>query len=311
MPQLSRPTGPRRPPLAAARRGITLVEVMITISVLAIVGASLTSILTRQQRFYRDASETVEVRRELRGGSALLPTDLRAISTAGGDLLEATATQFTIRATIGSAVVCAKDVQSVDLVPTGLTTHTLAAWYSLPRGNDTAFVFDDSLNVGAVDDYWWQAAVVSTIADATYCAGTPFVALVDAALPRVRLTLDTPVPATVQIGAVVRITRPVRYTVFQPSAGSDWYLGYSEYDGAAWQPVEPIAGPLTATSGARFTYFDTTGTVRTPTTAAERTNVARVGVTMRATGRTDALQARSGQPMRDSLEFKIGIRNFR
>lgn len=311
MPQLSRPTGPRRPPLAAARRGITLVEVMITITVLAIVGASLTTILTRQQRFYRDASETVEVRRELRGGSALLPTDLRAISTAGGDLLEATATQFTMRATIGSAVVCAIGAQSVDLVPTGLTTHTLAAWYTPPQVNDSVFVFDDGPGIGADDDTWWRAAVVSTIADAAYCAGTPYVALVDAALPRVRMALDTPIDPTIQVGAVVRITRPVRYNIFQPSAGSDWYLGYTEHDGSAWRAVEPIAGPLTATNGARFVYFDTTGTVRTPSTPTERTNVARVGVTLRATGRTDALQARNGAPMRDSLDFKIGIRNFR
>ena len=295
----------------SSRRGITLVEVLMTVAVLGIVGASLTSILTRQQRFYRDAAETVEVRRELRGGAALLPTDVRAISTTGGDLLAATATAFTIRATIGSAVVCAKAVQSLDLVPTNMTTHTLAAWYAAPQANDTAFVFDDGSGVGANDDTWWQTAVVSTTTDVGYCTGTPYVAAADATLPRVRLALSTAVPATVQVGAVVRITRPVQYTIFQPAATSDWYLGYAEHNGATWGAVEPIAGPLTATTGARFTYFDTLGTALTPTTAALRESVARIGVALRASGRTDALRARNGAPMRDSLTFMVGVRNFR
>ena len=311
MPQLSRPgiaSGGRR---AADRRGFTLIELLITVTVLAIVGASLTSILTRQQWFYRDAAETVEVRRELRGGASLLPTDLRAISTVGGDLLEATATQFTIRATIGSAVVCAKGAQTVDLVPTGLTTHTLAAWYAPPQVNDTVFVFDEGTTVGATDDSWWQAAVVSTASSAAYCAATPFVALVDATLPRTRLTLDGTVPTNVQVGAVVRITRPIRYSVFQPSAAGDWYLGYTEHDGSTWRAVEPIAGPLTAINGARFVYFDTLGVARPTGTAVQREAIARVGVSLRATGRTDAMRARNGEPLSDSLSFKIGIRNFR
>lgn len=293
------------------RRGVTLIELMITITVLAIVGASITAILTRQQRFYRDAAETVEVRRELRGGAALLPTDLRAISTAGGDLLQATATQFTVRATIGSAVVCAKGAQSVDLVPTGLTTHTLAAWYSPPQVNDTVFVFDEGTEIGASDDTWAQAAITSTTTDAAYCAGTPFVAPVDATLPRVRLMLDRLVPPTVQVGTVVRVTRPVRYTIYQPAAGSDWYLGYTEHDGSTWRAVEPVAGPLLAVNGARFVYYDTLGAPRLTGTALQRTSIARVGVALRATGRTDALRARGGAPMRDSLNFNVGIRNFR
>lgn len=304
MPQLIRPA-------AADRRGITLVEVLITITVLAIVGASLTAILTRQQRFYRDAAETVEVRRELRGGASLLPTDLRAISTAGGDLLEATATQFTIRATIGSAVVCAKGAQSVDLVPTGLTTHTLAAWYSSPQVNDSVFVFDEGADVGASDDSWWQAAISSTLASSSYCPGSPFIAPADAGLLRLRVSLGAAIPPTVQVGTVVRITRPIRYSIYQPDATSDWYLGYSEHDGSTWRATEPVAGPLLATNGARFVYFDTLGVARPTGTPLQRTNIARVGVTLRATGRSDALRARNGEPMRDSLSFKIGIRNFR
>lgn len=306
MPQLTPAPAPR-----PARRGITLVEVMVTVVVLGIVGATLTTILTRQQRFYRDAAETVEVRRELRGGSMLLPTDLRAISTVGGDLLESTSRRFTIRATIGSAVVCARGASSVDVVPTDLTTHTLASWYAVPQATDTAFVFDDSTTTGAADDYWWKGAIASTATSTAYCSGSPFIAAADAGLPRTRITFTTAIPATVVVGAVVRITRPVRYEVYRPSATSGWYVGYREHAANVWSATAPVAGPLSDSTGLRFTYFDTTGTLVTPTTAAQRGAVARVGVDLRAAGRTDALRVRNGAAMRDSLTFKIGIRNFR
>ena len=306
MPQLTRTVTRGR-----GRRGITLIELLVTITVLAIVGASLSTILTRQQRFYRDAAETVVVRRELRGGAALLPTDLRAISTAGGDLLAAAATQFAARATIGSGVVCAVGPQSLDLVPLDLSTNTLTAWYATPQASDTLFVFNEGAGTGATDDTWWKTSVVATSMDAAFCPGTPYVAAADAGLPKIRLDITAGVPPEVTVGTVVRITRPVRYSLFQPSASSEWYLGYEEHDGRSWSAVAPVAGPLTATGGARFLYYDTTGTQRTPVTAAELTNVARVGVTLRAAGRTDALRARGGAAFTDSLTFKVGIRNFR
>lgn len=305
MPRLTQASAPR------PRRGITLVEVLITITVLAIVGATLSSILTRQQRFYRDASEQVVVRRELRGGSMLLPMDLRGVSTAGGDLLEATATQLAVRATIGSAVVCAKGATWLDLTPLGLATHTLTAWHTPPQVNDAVFVFNEGAKTGAEDDTWWEAVVASTTSDAAYCPATPFVPAAEAAKPKIRLELGAAVPPEVRVGAVVRLTRQVRYSLFQPSAASDWYLGYQEHDGTNWRATEAVAGPLTATSGARFVYFDTLGVLQTPTTALARTNVARVGVSMRAAGRTDALRARGGAAYMDSLNFQVGIRNFR
>ncbi|HEU4631933.1 MAG TPA: type II secretion system protein [Gemmatimonadaceae bacterium] len=308
MPQLTA----RARPAARPRRGLTLVEMMIVIVVLGIVATTLTRIITRQQRFFRDASETVVVRRELRKGASLLPTDLRAISTAGGDLLEAAPSRFAMRATIGSGIVCDRGTQSVDLVPLDLPNHTLTAWYAAPQVDDTVFVFNEGAEDGARDDSWSKHAVVAAPdLDPSYCSGTPFVAPADAGLPKIRLTLSGTVPADVRIGAAVRITRPVRYSVYQPSGSADWYLAYEEHSAAGWTEPQPIAGPLAAATGPRFTYYDTLGVARTPSTPAELTNVARVDVRLRAAGRTDAMGIRGGAPMVDSLNLRIGIRNFR
>jgi prepilin-type N-terminal cleavage/methylation domain-containing protein len=321
MPQLTRSRrslvrsrrGTTLRPSARQRRGMTLIEVMITMTLLSLVGAALTAILTRQQRFYRDAAETVVVRRELRGGASLIPADLRAVSTVGGDLLEATATSFTVRAAIGSGIVCAKpNAQTLDLVPQQLSNHTLTAWYTTPQVNDELFVFDEGTETGATDDSWSPHVLTAApVADAGYCPGTPFVAAADAAQPKIRLALSGTVPATVPVGTVVRLTRRMRYSVYQPAGSTDWYLGFEEYDGSAYGAIQPIAGPLTASAGARFRYFNTAGAARTPTTQLVRDSIARIDVALRAAGRSDALGTRGGAGYTDSLLVRVGIRNFR
>ena len=310
MPQLTM----ARPRAARPRRGFTLIEVLITKTILAIVGATVTNILTRQQRFYRDAAETTVVRRELRGGATLVPADLRAVSTVGHDLMEATATSFTVRAAIGSAVVCniTAGRQELDLVPLALSNHTLTAWYSAPQQNDTLFIFNEGPETGAEDDSWvqrWVAAAPTS--DAALCPGTPYVAAADAALPKVRLSVGGgTVPTEVTVGTVVRITRPMRYSFYQPSGTSDWYLGFQEHGVGAWGGIQPIAGPL-APGGLRFSYFNPSGVPRTPTTQLVRDSISRIHVAIRATGRTDALRKRGGAAYQDSLLFNVGIRNFR
>jgi len=312
MPQLT-----RRRPAAGARRGLTLIELLITMTVLAIVGASITNILTRQQRFYRDAAEKVEVRRELRSGAALVPADLRALSTIGGDLMAASATSLEIRASIGSAVVCATpNATTLHLVPLNTSTNTLTAWYTAPQANDEIFVFNDSASTGAEDDAWMPHTIVGAPdlpGDASRCVGSPYVAASDAALPKPQFTVTPNLSGYIGAGSVVRITRRMRYSFYQPTGASDWYVGYESWDGGTggYSDIQPVIGPLSATSGLGFTFADSAGTAVTPNSAAARARITRIGLRMRAAGRSDALRARGGAAYTDSLLFKIGVRNYK
>jgi prepilin-type N-terminal cleavage/methylation domain-containing protein len=310
MPQLT-----SRRSAVGARRGLSLIELLITMTVLAIVGASLTSILTRQQRFYRDAAEKVEVRRELRGGAALVPADLRALSTIGGDLIAASGTTLEIRASIGSAVVCAKPSNTtLHLVPLNTTTHTLTSWYTAPQAGDAIFIFNDSSATGAEDDKWSPHTLAATPAlpgDATRCAGSPYVAAVDAALPKVELSVTPNLSPFVGVGSVIRFTRQMRYSFYQPAGASDWYVGYESWNGAAYDAIQPVIGPLRATTGLAFSFADSAGTAVDPSTAAARARITRIGLRMQASGRSDALRARGGVAYTDSLIFKIGVRNYK
>ena len=311
MPQLT----PTRRPAVRARRGLSLIELLITMTVLAIVGASLTSILTRQQRFYRDAAERVELRRELRSGAALVPADLRALSTIGGDLLAASGTALEIRASIGSAVVCAKpNNTTLHLVPLNTTTHTLTAWYTEPRLGDAVFVFNDSSGTGAEDDSWSAHTIDAAPAypgDATRCAGSPYVAAADAALPKMAIVVTPALSPHVGVGSVVRFTRRMRYSFYQPGGATDWYVGYEAWNGTGYDAIAPVIGPLQATTGLGFSFADSAGTAVVPNTAAARARITRIGLRMQASGRSDALRARGGVAYTDSLVFKIGVRNYK
>lgn len=312
MPQLT----PARRPAAGARRGLSLIELLITMTVLAIVGASLTSILTRQQRFYRDAAERVELRRELRGGASLVPADLRALSTIGGDLLGASNTSLEVRAAIGSAIVCGRSGSNeLHLAPLNLSNHTLTSWYTEPQVGDEIFIFNDSSGTGAEDDKWDPHVIAarSLPGDASRCLATPFVLPADAALPKAALTTTVPLSPFVGAGSVVRLTRRMRYSFYQPAGAADWYVGFEEYDGGTgtYGAIQPVIGPLVESNGLRFSYADSAGTTVNPSTPEARRRITRIGLQMRAAGRSDALRARGGVAYRDSLFFKVGIRNFK
>lgn len=312
---------PRLTPAAAAgRRGYTLVELIFTMTLLGMVGAALISLLTHQQRFYRDASNTVSVRRELRGAASLLPTEVRALSSRGGDVLEMDPTSFAFRANIGSSIICERSTLTPTtflLPPQALAAgNTLSSWYSLPTAGDGIYVFDEGSATGAEDDSWFATTVVSMVEVASGCHPSPYTdatADAPAAKPRWLVTVLPALPSTVRPGAGVRFTRPVRYQLYQPSGSPRWYVGYQQNVSGAWSAVEPVGGPLVggvsgAGQGLAFQYYDTLGGTAT---LATKTALSRVDVTLRGVSSSGrALKAREA-PFRDSLLFRIGIRNFR
>lgn len=311
---------PRLKPIATAgRRGYTLVELLFTITLLGMVGAALISLLTQQQRFYRDASNTVNVRRELRGAASLLPTEVRAISSTGGDVLEMDPTSFAFRANIGSSIICDRSTMTPGtflLPPQGLKAgNTLSSWYAAPAAGDAVFVFDEGAATGAEDDTWFATTVVSMVSTTTGCHPSPYMNVTDdspGVKPRWLVTVLPELPPTVRVGAGVRFGRPVRYQLYQPAGSPRWYVGYQQSVGGVWSGLEPVGGPLLgggsgSGQGLAFQYYDTLGATATIATS---TALSRVDVALRAVAGSDRALGRQA-PFSDSLLFRIGIRNFR
>lgn len=301
----------------AARSGYTIVELLIAATLLLLIVASLGALLVNQFRMFGRTQGAVQVQRDLRTGLGLLPLDLRgAARTAGtpaaGDLTQLTDSSIQLRATIGASIVCAKAGATFDLPAADLTRNRLTAWYTEPRPGDTLLVYVDSTSVGPEDDRWQPLRITGFgAAPAGTCGGAPYVnpATDPGAGSRAwRVTVAGTIPPSVVAGAPMRFLRSARYSLYRPSGGTQWYLGYREYAAGAWSDPEAIAGPFEASGGARagvrFTYFDTLGVALASATP---TAVGRIDVTLRA--RSYVRGGRDSTVVRDSLALRVALRN--
>lgn len=309
---------PRLTSSGATRRGLTLAELLVAIILLAIVGTAVTRVLMKQQQYYKDATRTAGAKRELRLGATVLPSELRSISSSGGDILTMSESEMAMRAYIGTSVVCARTTDEIWVPPTNLARHTLTSYVTAPVVGDTVFVYNENILKGSEDDLWEMRVITDVNNSTAACPGAPYT---DAALdppatkPRKHYRLNAVLPDSVKVGAVVRFSRPVRYKVYQETSGNS-YLGLQEYSGGSWGSLSPMAGPFrvfaagdNSPSGLQFRYYDSLG-VRI-TNMAQKTSVSRVDVFLRTNAGTSAITERKGNALADSVLMRVAIRNFK
>jgi prepilin-type N-terminal cleavage/methylation domain-containing protein len=312
---------PRLKPGMHRRAGLTLPELLVAMLLLAIVGGGITRVMIKQQQFYKDARLTATAKRELRLGASVLPAELRSISSSGGDIMEMSEGEVTMRAYTGTSVICAISGGRDDIwiPPTNLAKHTLTTFISAgskPQQGDTIFIFNDGPGIGSQDDSWLKRVITGADYAASDCAGAPYTdPVLDATKKRTRYHLDVALPAEVTEGAVVRFTRPVSYNIYQEASGA-WYLGIQEYLDGSWGTPAPLAGPYRAfasgdgaQSGLQFRFYDSLG-VRI-TNMANRQDVARMDVFLRTNVGKSAITERKGADLQDSVLMRVALRNFK
>ncbi len=106
------------------RRGFTLVELLISLIVTAIIGAALVRMVVSQARFMDQQEAWREARSVSRGGINRLLSDLRAVEAAGGMVAAAAGGQdFTVRVPYAFGILCgiAANVYTVSLLPVDST----------------------------------------------------------------------------------------------------------------------------------------------------------------------------------------------
>ena len=303
---------------SANRRGLTLPELLVAMLLLAIVGGGVTRVMMKQQQYYKDASKTAISKRELRLGASVMPAELRSISSSGGDILEMSESQIRMRAYIGSAIICAINSDDIWVVPRNLAKHTLTTYVTLPIDGDTVFIFNENTQRGAQDDQWVKRVIRGSDLSNSACTASPYTdPILDPPTTkgRRRFRLDAALPPEVQVGSVVRFSRPVRYRIYQETSGA-WYLGLEEHSGGSWGSPSPMAGPFRPfagsddpTSGLQFRYYDSLG-VRV-TNMANKKDVARVDLFLRTNAGASAITERKGNALQDSVLMRIALRNFK
>lgn len=288
------------------RRGVTLPELLISLTVMSGVLALATHFALGQQRLFREQMGIADVRSQLNQGAQLVASIAWSVAPAGGELLAAHDTALEIRMVVGVAVACGGAPGRMLLpAPANDTGPTLAAFLTAPAlGDHAAALFSDSLG-----DSWLTLRV----------AGPPTVGAGCAALPGIQesWTVPTLEPLAIPVGAPLRITRPLRLAFYRASDGR-WYLGARDWNGAdaAFNAVQPVAGPLRPWSsdpgetGLRFTYRDRAGALLSP--PVDPASVASIAVVLRAASRRPVRLAGFAQEpveWQDSAVTVITLRN--
>lgn len=248
------------------RRGLSLLEVLIALSLTGAVAAVAWSILQGAAFRLRERSERFGMEHTIRVAAAAARALLEPLgqdSTAGPDLAVSTPGGFVARAVRGSGVICRAGPDSI-LVRKG------PDWWRSLRAPVPG---RDSLLVGSVSgpERWAAAALDAGPLSGSCPDGTP--ALV---LPARLAALDL---AAVGAGSPVRVFEPMELRAYT-SGGAEW-IGVRSLTSAG--TIQPLAGPLAA-SGVRFGWFSRAGAPVSGPGAVARAGIQINGLTERAGG---------------------------
>ncbi len=300
------------------RRGATLIELMIALGVASVVLGIVASISVREQRVFGDLANQAAVTGQLREAAAVLPTDLRAISPGAGDIAagEARDTSLQLRGTIASGIICDTSAGGIVLPPAGTGANAFASGTSAIQAGDTVWLFTPT----PTDEMWAPYRVSSVASGApSQCASAgPVLDAATRTHSRTVLTLANPPSSTAAaVGLPVRITRPLRYSLYRASDGA-WYVGERDWNASTqrFNTIQPLAGPMLSASrgGLAFQYFDSLGT-QLAAPVANPAGVAMIRIVLRGETR-DAARALAvakdiGKPTTDSTAMSLLLHNRR
>ena len=299
------------------RRGTSLVELLIALTLFGVIGLATLRALDQQARFHGGMLAVLEARSQHASAHEVVAVELRSVSSAASDINRLSDSAIVFRLPVGAGVACAVIPGAIVLAPdTVAAGQAFASFRTTPQQGDTVWIFDEGTTDAPVDDAWIPLPVVATARATGLCAGSPMVdPVLDATRPSWRLSVSGSPPATVTAGAAVRLTRMSRFALYRGGTGDHW-LGFSEIAPAtgAWVVIQPVSGPYLpfnpgspAASGVALTAWDSSGiTTGTPALTAALTLSTRTR-TSRAV-RINGL-ARGLQP--DSLHSLISLRNSR
>lgn len=283
------------------RRGFTLVEILVAVTLGAIVIAAVYQTVINTQRAAQAVAQRMDVQQNLRTASHYLSTMLRELDATDGDITAASSNLIQFRSPRWMGTLCANPVR---LNATQVQFDLGAGWMLGNRGPDpvldSVLVYRQGQESLRLDDLWLQGAV-RTVGTGTCLTGSA----------SIRINVDVaPVNGGADSAAVgVLWGAPVRGFQMEElsittSGGRSW-VGQRTADAAGtWTTVQPLVGPIES-NGLEFTFLDSTGAVTTnPRQLLSIRFVVRGESPRRARTGSGAIDY-----IRDSISTRIQVRN--
>jgi prepilin-type N-terminal cleavage/methylation domain-containing protein len=248
------------------RRGFTLIELMVSLTVMLIVMGAVYRLMISTQRASRGQAERVHLQSNVRVGSLVVLNDLRELNTVTGgladqnDILAIGASEITYRGMRGIGFICQ--------VPTATQVRISRGTFSGYRDplpvRDSVYVFIDGNPDRDTDDSWLRVAIAG-VSTATACPG--------ASGAGITLTIpNTAALVGLTVGTPIRFFEVMELKL-HVADGKSWLGAHSVSAGEA---IQPVLGPLVDGDGFLLEYTDANGV-----TTANRTAIKSIRVTLR------------------------------
>jgi prepilin-type N-terminal cleavage/methylation domain-containing protein len=289
-----------------SRRGFSLVELMVSVVLLAIVGIASIRIM---QSMMNTTSGQVEIARAQgngRSGVLALPQELREVGfdtlpMAGNtvsDLETIAAHRLTVRAMRGLGTTCGTPTLSEFRI------RKPVLGLRPPLGTDGFLLYVESDPNLALDDQW-VPLVVSAIDFNSTCGADSAIALTLAGPPVIDPGSGTAMAISQYfVGGPVRWYERMEYGPMIDPVSHKSFVGARSL--SLGEPMlRAVIGPIVDTSAFTFTYFDPTGTVLNPASATP-IDVRSIGVSLTTIG--ERVTSLAGTTKRTFYRFPVTTR---
>lgn len=279
-------------------RGLTLVELLVSLVVLGMVGGVTYQLLANTQRVTRSQSELVNLQSNVRTGVLVVPSELREIGVndSVSDIVAMNATGVQYRAARGLGFTCQISPTELRLANSGAIPFF--GLRTIAPGRDSLFLFVEGDPGLSTDDAWVQVATTS-VDPASACGPDPAIAV---GVPNLNATVPGGVGA-LEVGGPVRPFEVMELRLY--ASGGRFWLGARSVS-AGELSLQPVLGPLLPT-GFGLSYLNAAGLPTTDPLQVRSIRVAVAGITDLRIGGTAGTQA--NQYVQDSLVTTITLRN--
>lgn len=232
--------------LTLSRRGVTLVELLVSLVIMAIIGSALTRLTVSQARFFSQFAAKRGARSATRGAMGMMIADLRMVDpTSGIESVSSTSIQVKAPYAFGIACHTTGTTTYVSLIPTDSAMYAGAAF--------SGYAWRDSTS----GNYTYDSVATIAASTTSKCTADSVTVLSG----RGQVVAITSSAAAPPIGAPVFLYQILRYSIANSAAMPGW-LGIWR-TAVATNATEEIVAPFKSPSSFRF-YVLNRDTAQTP-----------------------------------------------